>query len=99
MSQTVAMLFGSALEDWVPTDGTQGVPSRTTGTRKKKGGDPDNWSAFDLKMHKREDLMAAKVESSRWIADFQQRVRLDLVDRGILPRGEAELTYPDNWRF
>ena len=50
-------------------DGTQGVPSRTTATSKRRGGDPDGWTAWDLKMAKDAGLdrkqMNARRETSR----------------------------------
>lgn len=70
-------------------DGTQGVPSRTTATSKRKGGDPDGWTAWDLKMAKeygldRKQMNARRDRSRTFVAGHFRDCVESLVADGLI---------------
>lgn len=72
-------------------DGTQGVPTRTTATSKRKGGDPDGWTAFDLKMASeygvnRSQLNERRRQSREFVVEhFRDCVERLVIDGAITP--------------
>lgn len=70
-------------------DGTQGVPARTTATSKRKGGDPDGWTAWDLRMAEaagltRNQMNQKRAESQGFAAKHFRDCVEQLVADGVL---------------
>jgi hypothetical protein len=72
-------------------DGTQGVPARSMATSKRRGGDPDGWTSWDLLMARAAGLdrkqMAARRDASRaFVAGhFRECVEQLVADGAITP--------------
>lgn len=72
-------------------DGTQGVPARTTAASKRRGGDPDGWTAWDLQMARdagldRKQMNARRDASRQFVAGhFRDCVEQLLIDGLITP--------------
>lgn len=87
MSGLNNILDGGA-RGWVVAEGTQGMPERSKGGKKRKDCDPDGWSDWDLKVNRMlgrttAQMNVARAQSRAFVDALRERVRAQLDAQGI----------------